>query len=58
MASRLDVSRLGLLGVLVQAKQAGHVPALRPLLRSLRQDAGFWMSEALQNRVLEEVNER
>ena len=58
VASRLDVSRLGLLGVLVQAKRAGHVPALRPLLGSLRQDAGFWMSEALQNRVLEEVDER
>lgn len=57
-ASRLDVSRLGLLGVLVEAKRAGHIPVLRPLLRSLRQDAGFWMSEALQNRVLEKVNER
>jgi predicted nucleic acid-binding protein len=57
-ASRLDVSRLGLLGVLVEAKRAGHIPVLRPLLRSLRQDAGFWMSEALQDRVLEKVNER
>jgi predicted nucleic acid-binding protein len=28
------------------------------LLRALRQDAGFWMSEALQNRVLEKVGER
>lgn len=35
-ASRLDVSRLGLLGVLVEAKRAGHIPVLRPLLRSLR----------------------
>lgn len=57
-AARLDVSRLGLLGVLVEAKRTGHIPVLRPLIRSLRQDAGFWMSEALQNRVLEKVNER
>jgi len=57
-ATRLDVSRLGRLGVLVEANRAGHVPALRPLLRALPQDAGFWMSEPLQNRVLEKVDER
>ncbi len=57
-ATRLDVSRLGLLGVLVEAKRTGHVPKLRPLLRSLRQDAGFWMSEALHDRILEMVDEK
>lgn len=57
-ASRLGVSRLGLLGVLVKAKRKEHVPAIRPLLRALRQKAGFWMSDALHNRVLEMVNER
>lgn len=57
-ASRLGVSRLGLLGVLVKAKRKGHLTAVRPLLRALGQDAGFWMSDALHDRVLEMVNER
>ena len=57
-ASRLDVSRLGLLGVLVKAKREGHLPAVRPLLRALREEAGFWISEALYQRILESVDER
>ena len=57
VASRLGVSRLGLLGVLVKAKREGQVAAVRPLLRSLREDAGFWISEALHDRVLDAVDE-
>jgi len=56
-ASRVGVSRLGLLGVLVQAKREGHVTAVRPLLQSLREDAGFWISDSLHNRILESVGE-
>lgn len=57
-ASRLGISRLGLLGMLVEAKNQSHVTALRPLLRALRQDAGFWMSDTLFHRVLSMVGEQ
>ena len=56
-ASRLGVRRMGLLGVLVEAKQKGQVQTVRPLLQELRQDAGFWVSNALYNRILKHVNE-
>lgn len=48
---------MGLLGVLVEAKQRGQVQTVRPLLQELRQDAGFWVSNALYNRILKHVNE-
>jgi hypothetical protein len=56
-AARLGVTRLGLLGMLVDAKKQGHVSAVRPLLHALRQDAGFWISDALHERVLAAVDE-
>lgn len=56
-AARLGVTRLGLLGALVEAKKRGHLSAVRPLLHALRQDAGFWISDALHERVLAAVDE-
>ncbi len=56
-ASRVGGSRLGLLGVLVQAKREGHMRAVRPLLQALREDAGFWISNSLYRRILESVGE-
>jgi len=56
-ASRLGVRKLGLLGVLVKAKRKGHVHEVRPLLRKLRRDAGFWISDTLYARIVEHVDE-
>lgn len=44
---------VGLLGVLILAKQAGHVTKLDPLLRALREKAGFRIHPTLYARVLE-----
>ncbi len=48
---------LGLLGVLRRAKQNGLILAIKPLIERLRDDAGFWMSEALIERVLLDAGE-
>lgn len=46
----------GTLGVLIEAKRQGHVPAVRPLLDALAQ-AQFHVSSALRARVLREAGE-
>jgi len=45
-AKRLGLRVTGVLGVLLRAKSAGHVRALRPLLTELRA-GGFWLSDAV-----------
>lgn len=56
-ARELGVETIGLLGVLVRAKELGIIPRLKPVLVELRDIAGFWMSEALISRVLKSVGE-
>ena len=57
VAHRFDLNVIGVLGILVEAKLKGHIQAIRPLLLSLQNEAGFRLSEALVRRVLNEVNE-
>lgn len=47
----------GTLGCLVQARRQGIIPAIRPLLQKLRTQARFWISEALETRVLHDAGE-
>lgn len=56
-ASRPGIHKLGLLGVLVECKRKGHVHRVRPLLRKLRRDAGFWISDTLYARIVKHVDE-
>ena len=57
VALRLGCNRIGILGMLVEAKEQQHIEAVRPLLRALRVEAGFWISRELHDRVLEMVDE-
>jgi len=57
VAANLGVAVLGTIGVLLDAKRRGLIPALRPLLDHLRNDAGFWMSDALYRQALIRANE-
>ena len=52
VAIQLGLRTVGILGLLLQAKNAGFLPALKPVLDALRQDAGFWISESLRQYVL------
>jgi predicted nucleic acid-binding protein len=51
-ATNLGVKVIGLLGVLLEARQKGFVPRLKPVLDDLVSKAGFWMSRALYDSTL------
>ena len=53
----MGVRCVGLLGVLVEAKRKGLVDEIRSLLDALRDIAGFWVSEALYRRVIQNEGE-
>lgn len=57
IAQRFGLTFMGLLGVLVLAKRQKLITRVQPLLNKLRHDAGFWISDALYVRVLQEVAE-
>ena len=56
-AQHMGVRSVGPIGVLVEAKHKGLVGGIQPLLDALRDVAGFWVSEALYRRVLEDEGE-
>ena len=56
-AQRLDVSFTGTLGILLDAKQIGAIPAVAPLLDRL-DDLGFHLTEKTHQMVLQRANER
>jgi len=57
VASRLGLRFIGLLGVLLEAKQRGCLPAVKPVLDELVAKAGFWVSPQLHARVLQAAGE-
>jgi predicted nucleic acid-binding protein len=57
VAQRLGLSVTGLIGVLLLARKRGLVDSIRPSLDDLRRVAGFWISDALYRRVLQESGE-
>jgi hypothetical protein len=51
-------SEIGIPGILLRAKSPGLFPAVKPIMDALRQDAGFWLSQALQKQVLAAAGEK
>jgi uncharacterized protein len=51
-ASQLGLRAIGILGLLLQAKSAGFLAAVRPVLDDLQREAGFWIAEPLRQQVL------
>lgn len=56
-ASQLGIRVVGILGLLVEAKQRDFVSAIKPIVDDLIRQAGFWVRNDLYNRVLQSVNE-
>ena len=52
VASHLGLRVIGILGLLLQAKSAGFVAAVAPILDSLQREAGFWIADPLRRQVL------
>jgi len=56
-AVRLGRRVVGVLGVLIEAKRSGHLPAVGPVMEALSVQAGFRVSERLRRQVLEAAGE-
>lgn len=51
-AQALHIRTVGLLGILLQAKNEEMIQQVKPLLNQLRDEIGFWISQSLYERVL------
>lgn len=58
IASRFEVSLLGVLGILMYAKQKKEITSVRPLMDELIVKAGFWISTKLYEQVLIDSGEK
>jgi uncharacterized protein len=56
-AVSLGLRPVGLLGILLDAKQRWLIPAIAPLLDGLEKDAQFWISATLRASVLNDAGE-
>ncbi len=56
-ASTFSLRKTGTVGLLIRAKHAGRIVALKPELDRLRDKAGFWIHDELYRRALVSVNE-
>lgn len=57
VARRMGVRVIGVLGILIEAKSRGFIPAVAPILEALLTEAGFRISPNLYRRVLEASDE-
>lgn len=57
IASEYGLKIRGIVGVLVNAKTEGLVPAVQPILDRLIEQAGFRISQSLYDRILQESGE-
>jgi len=48
---------IGLVGVLIKAKENGIIKEVRGILSDLKQQAGFWLGEKLEKQILENLHE-
>ena len=56
-ASILKVPVVGVAGILLRAKEQGLIPAVRPVLTQLREEAGFWLHPEFEAEVLRLASE-
>lgn len=58
LAAQAGLSVIGVLGVLLRAKRNGQIPAVKPELRLLRERAHFFVSPALEAKILNAAGEQ
>ncbi|MCD5417073.1 DUF3368 domain-containing protein [Candidatus Bipolaricaulota bacterium] len=57
VAGHLGIRYTGLIGILIEAKRKGRISAIKPHLDSLRNIAGFRVSNELYSRILQDEKE-
>ena len=56
-ADLYGLSKTGIIGLLIRARQEGHIESLKPELDRLLHQGGFWIAKELCNRALNAVGE-
>lgn len=57
LAKSMGLTPIGVLGVLIRAKQDGSVSSVREILSRLRNEAGFYITDDLMQNILLEIGE-
>lgn len=57
LAQQQGLKLMGVVGVLLLAKQRGLLPLIRPELDALRTDVGFWLGDRIYQLALEKAGE-
>jgi predicted nucleic acid-binding protein len=57
VAQHMGLNVMGVGGLLLRAKSLGIIPAIRPLLDALREQAGFYLSRAVYEQILIQAGE-
>ena len=57
IAQQMNLNVIGLLGILIQAKQKNHIRSVTHIMDELKQKAGFWISAELYTKVIEITKE-
>jgi predicted nucleic acid-binding protein len=57
VAKSMGLNPIGILGVLVRAKQAGTIQSVKEVLNKLRNEAGFYITDGLMQNILSEIGE-
>ncbi len=57
LATQTGLTVTGVLGVLLRAKLAGQIPAVKPEIRALREYARFFVAPSLEAKVLSSAGE-
>ena len=57
-ARHFGLRYIGLVGVLIEARQKGLIPAIKPYLDALRDSAGFRLTTDLYERILRDQGEK
>jgi uncharacterized protein len=58
IADLYKLSKTGVIGLLIRAKQEGYIELLKPELDKLLHHGGFWIEKGLYHKVLEGVGEQ
>ncbi|MBN2443608.1 MAG: DUF3368 domain-containing protein [Spirochaetales bacterium] len=57
IAEREGITIIGLIGVLLAAKNRGLISSLKEMIELLETNAGFWISEEFKTRILDVAGE-
>lgn len=57
IAKKHNIQSIGLLGILIKAKERRIIPKIKPIIEDLKEIAGFWVSDNVVKKILKIANE-